>query len=126
MVDARADLVPEIYYGATIKDARAQASAAGGNSELRLRIINDGAEPLIFLGVQSEFITRSKILAHTSRGKFRPLGSVRIPVEEELDLNTNHMVVELSGLKVPFTAGQVVTLNLSFVSGVIPIEVHIH
>jgi len=123
---ARADLAPEKYYGVSVEDASAQASGAGGNSVLKLRIVNEGTEPLIFLGVVSERITNSRILAKTDDKTRRVFESVRIPADEELDLISSHLVVELLDLKSPFRSGETVTLKLSFPRGDIPIDIHIH
>lgn len=59
---ARADLAPDTYSSTTIEDASVSASKTGGTSVLRLRIIDEGTELLIFFGVQSGNIEGSRIL----------------------------------------------------------------
>jgi len=123
---AKADPAPEIFYGATIEGAQLDASDIGETSMLRFRIVNDGAEPLILLGATSDDFGRSKILAYTSHATPVDLESVAVPIEEELGLDSFHLTIELSELKTKFRAGQIITLNLAFVRGEIPIQAHVH
>ena len=123
---AVADAVPESIYGLTIEDVRVEAAPIGENTVIRLRIINDGAEPLMFIGVESENITASRILARTQHHAPATLESVTIPVEETLDLSSNHLFVELSGLRHAFKVSETVTLKLSFLRGTVPVQAHVH
>ena len=123
---ASADAIPDQYSGVTITDATAQAAPSGGNSVLRFRLVNEGTEPLTLLGVTSEQITESRILGQTSHGTPESLGSINIPVEETLDLQSFHLKIELSGMKRSYVSGQVVTLNLAMVRGEFPINAHVH
>ena len=89
-------------------------------------LVNEGTEPLTLLGVTSEQITESRILGQTSHGTPESLGSINIPVEETLDLQSFHLKIELSGMKRSYVSGQVVTLNLAMVRGEFPINAHVH
>lgn len=123
---AIADAAPENLYGLRIEDARVAAAQVGGDSVLRVQIVNEGAEPLLFLGAQSEIFGASIILARTQHSGPAVLESVTVPVEETLDLASNHLLVKLSGLRREFNAGETVSLNLSFLRGTVPIQAHVH
>lgn len=123
---AIADAAPENLYGLTIEDARVTAAQLGGDTVLRIRIVNDSAEPLVFIGAESEEFRASKILARTQHDGPAVLESVPIPVEETLDLASNHLLLKLSGLRREIQSGETVSLNLSFLRGSVPIQAHVH
>ena len=123
---AIADAAPENLYGLRIEDARVAAAQVGGGSVLRVRIVNEGAEPLLFLGAKSKEFGTSIILARTQHSHPAVPESVTVPVEESLDLASHHLLVKLSGLRREFNAGETVSLNLSFLRGTVPIQAHVH
>ncbi|MBT5108660.1 MAG: copper chaperone PCu(A)C [Rhodospirillaceae bacterium] len=123
---ARADTAPDAYDGVTITSVAVQSASSGQNSELRFHIVNDSAAPMTIIGVESELLTGARILAQTGHGEPVDLGSISVPGEETLDLNSSHLKIELTGLKRDFKTDEIIPLSLVLVRGTIPIKAHVH
>ena len=121
-----ADPPPDYLYGLVIDSVRVDSAPTGGATILRVRIVNDAAEPLILLGAEAQSVGASRILARTQHAGRAVLDSITIPSEEMLDLGSNHLLIELSNLKRPFRKGETISLALSFLRGTVPIEAHVH
>jgi copper(I)-binding protein len=123
---ARADASPERFGDVTIIDAAVQSAPQGGNSEVRFRLVNESAESLTIIGVDSGLVSGSKILARTGHGQMVDLGSISVPAEETLNLHSSHLKIELTNVKRELQTDDVISLNLVLMRGTIPFKAHVH
>ena len=123
---ARAD-EPDLYFSNVIvAEATATATPAGGYSELRFKLINDGTQSVHFLSIETDIAEDAKLIAHLGAEDWTMLESISVPSGEMLDLHSSHLYVLLGPLRRPLKEGEILDVRLKLVSTEIPTVFHVH
>ncbi len=123
---ALADELPSHHGQISVEAAWITAAEKGGYSVLRFRLVNDGRVPAHLLGVNTTVADSARILARVDDRKAVAMNSLSVPADEELDLTTNHLWVELGPLRQTVQPGQIINVKLLFLRGDLDIEAHVH
>lgn len=122
LADGSADAVP----GLSVEDAIVTPSARGGTARVRLRIENFSGRSVALTGARS-LRSRSAVIVRRVRGSVTPLKEpIFIVQNEELDLRSSHLWIELRNVKRKIGMGDDVPLELIFDTGVVRVDAHAH
>lgn len=112
--------------GVNVEAVSATAAPVGGTSELRFRILNEGTQKLVFLGVTTPVAERANLVARTGSSRTSVLQSFSISPDDVFDLTTSHLRYELFPLKRRLAAGNEFPVTLNFVGFNIEVSAHVH
>jgi len=123
---AEADVTSEPLPGVIVEDVVASPALKGGTSTVRFRILNLGVDDISLRGILSEAARSSALVLQEPLGFRKDIEMFSIRREEELDLSTSHLSVELCDLRTDLVEGGYLNVQLIFTSGAISVEAHIH
>ena len=120
--DGSADSVP----GLSVEDAIVTPVAKGGTARVRLRIENYSGRSVALSGAHSSKSQSAAIVMRVRGSVVRLKKPVFIIPNEELDLRSSHLWIELRNVRGKIALGDAVPLELQFNTGVVRVEAHAH
>lgn len=123
---ARAHVDAEPLNDVLIEAAEATAGAVGGRSIVQFRIDNDSDRDLVLVEVDSPLADTSALVARGPVPGGREVVMLSLPSDDSLDFATDHIGVELRGLRRELKPGETVPLRLVFASEAVDAQVHVH
>ncbi|CAH1387966.1 hypothetical protein [Candidatus Nitrotoga sp. M5] len=118
------DLVAD-FQSAQITEAHLLLDEDANSGVLSFRITNNSSGNLTILGVTDTGHMQSKIIVRLDDTNYAELGSITLLREENLDLTTTHIFIQLSNITEPIKADQKIDLKLVFTNGEMPISAHV-
>lgn len=109
-----ADEVSEYLDGILVEEATLNPILNSDKAQLHFTISNYGRINVTLKEITSPAATEVSMFFLTPMGKKQTVSNLSILVEETLDLNSSHIIVELSGLKKPLIKGAKVEFELIF------------
>ena len=123
---AKADQPPDHHGKVIIENVWATPAREGGQSMLRLRIINESHDHAHLIGIETPVAKGARIVGRTSDHETTTFDSMSVRADGEIDLTTDHIWIELGPLAREVKAGESIPLELIFVRSRVPAEAHVH
>jgi len=122
---AKSDDALSLFQAARIEKAVLSPIKADGTSILRFLITNESSENLTIIGVTSPIHQNSKIRVQLNEGNYSQLDSILLPREEDLDMTSSHIVIQLTDVVRPIKKNENIDFTLVLTSGEIPFTAHV-
>ena len=123
---AVADEPPDHHGDIVIEEVWATPSLRGGHSVLRLRLINDSQEHVHLLGIETPFATDAHIVGRIDDHQSTTFDSISVRANDDLDLTTSHLWIELGPLTRDISPGESIPVELVFLRSRLHVEAHVH
>ncbi len=123
---ASADEATETYDGIIVEQAFVQTNQGIPNSQLRLKISNLTSSDLTLTAISTEWFEEVKIMVRMPGKGLVEANTLSILQEETLELDTSHLVIELSNLKRAIKNGDKIEFELFFANQTVPVFADIH
>jgi len=120
---ATADPLPSYYGQIIVEDVWATPGQVGDLATLRLRIVNEGRDPVHLLGVESPVALDSRIVGRIGDQETANFESVSVRADNDLDLTRDYMWIELGPLMREVKPGESIPLELVFLRSRIQLKV---
>lgn len=122
---AWSDNIEAVYQSLEISEAQIIPMTPSSTSRLSMKLSNESPSAQIFIGIKGARIAKSIINGQIGKNEYTPLGSITINPEEQLDFSSSHLVLELSGMSIPFGTDQDIGLELLTPNGSFPFVAHL-
>ena len=116
-------------FGTVYQDAKIQNAViaplpdtGSGKMVLRFNLTNTAVDKLTITGVSGDLHDASHIMAELGPDKFVELDSLSILSEEQLDMTSAGIHIELDNLRLPSGPDRTITLNLVLLNGEMPFK----
>ncbi len=126
LASASADEPPDYHGQVSIEDVWVTPAKEGDRSILRLRIKNESQGHIHLLGATTPFAEDAQIVGRISDHETARLDSIGIRPEDDLDLTTGHLWIELAPLTREIRRGESIPVELVFVRRSIRAQAHVH
>ncbi|MBN9529835.1 MAG: copper chaperone PCu(A)C [Alphaproteobacteria bacterium] len=123
---ALADIPVGLTSAIRIESPTVIATCKGAAASLGFIVANDSSTRLHLAGLSSNVAPNARLKARIGASDTADLGSINIPPESRLDLLTSHLRYEIAPLTREIRPGEIIEVQLDFVSFKAVVPVHVH
>lgn len=123
---ALADVPMALSSAVRIESPTVVAACRDAATTVGFVVVNDSSSRLHLAGLSSNVARQARLKGRVGPGERADLGSISVPADSRVDLLTSHLRYEISPLVRDIRAGEVIEVQLDFVTFKVVVPVHVH